>query len=81
MVRDAGSLSCERSLPPTSRPSSAKVFSTTTICCSTGPQLMAEPELGAEIGQRFRTYWSTSIRTPTACRLRSFSHLSQMDGV
>ena len=39
--------------PPTSTPSRRSTCSTTTTCCSTGREMLAEPALAREIGARF----------------------------
>ena len=54
------------------RPSSARACSTTTICCSTGPQMMGAPRAGAAGRPSASTMcWWTNTRTPMRCRPRS----------
>ena len=48
--RDRARASCS---PPMSRPSSARPSSTTTTCSSTGPAMMEDGAIAADIGGRF----------------------------
>ena len=49
----AGRPSSSSCSPPMSRPSRRRTCSITTTCCSTGPQMAAEPALAEHLGARF----------------------------